>query len=163
MKHYLANFDFDWSEFTLTRFIVWLANTLGEQVVLVPCFLPPTICGAYVISPDGHHLILFDRNLSEFLRAHTILHEIAHLLCGHQTARLTHDEMKILIEGSTNSPTVVLPANVVNRSVSCKTNQQEEEAEALALLIQSRVRVAKRQRELMEPVVYTELAILVGI
>ena len=156
MKRYLAELDYDWSEFTLTSFINWLTNSLGQPIILVPCCLPPNICGAYVISPSGHNLILFDKNLPPLLRLHTILHEIAHLLCGHQTARLDHRQMQILASINSQSD-LVLSESVINRNPSCKTDRQEQEAEALALLIQSQVQLAKNQDEIITPVVYTEL------
>ena len=158
MKRYLTDLDYDWSTFTLTSFIDWLTNSFREQVVLVPCCLSPNVCGAYMISPDGHHLILFDRNLPPVLRGHTILHEIAHLLCLHPTTRLSDDEMQRLLSADESAP-FILPTNAPNRNMSSKTEEQEreEQAETLALLIQSKVKMAKRERKLMAPIVYTEL------
>lgn len=156
MKRYLADLDYDWSEFTLDDFMEWLTNSLGEPVILVPCYLPSDICGAYIISPSGH-LILFDQNLPPLLRLHTILHEIAHLLCGHQTASLSHDEIENLDWVMANSD-IFVPKLAMTRNPSSKTNRQEQEAEALALLIQSEVQKAKNFHQLMQPAVYTELA-----
>lgn len=119
----------------------WLTNSLGEPVILVPCHLPSDICGAYIISPNGHHLILFDQNLPPLLRLHTILHEAAHLLCGHQTVSSLHDEIKIRANASDGQSGILGSELTINCTPSSrKSHRQEQEAEALALLIQSRVK-----------------------
>lgn len=159
MKRYLESLDYDWSEFTLNGFIEWLANSLGEPIVLIPCQMPNDICGAYVIGPSNRHLILFDGNLPQMLRLHTILHEIAHLLCGHQTASLDHDEMLIL--DSTSAGNALRGQNLselaINRNPSSKNNRQEQEAETLAILIQNQVQKAKDQHQIYTPTLYDEL------
>ncbi len=155
MKRYLAELDYDWSEFSFNDFISWLSGSIGEPILLLPQNMPANICGAYVISPDRHHLILFDQDLPLILRDVTILHEIAHLLCGHQTAQLDHDQMQILQRNDESD--IVRTKLIINRSPKSKTDRQEKEAEALALLIASEVKKNKYIHKVMIPSIYDHL------
>lgn len=123
--------EYDFTTFTWSGFVRWLARRRGKQVHLIP--LPmgsATLFGSW-ISSDTEDFIFFDQDALPMHQIHIQLHEIAHILCDHTTYHVDIDhlprsraELMRLVEGA-----------VRLRHVA--EGETEQEAEILTALIQS--------------------------
>jgi len=138
MKALLTELDYDFSRFTLDGFARWLAKRRGQPIVFVPWEMPPSLFGAWIAS-DGRDYIFFDRDTQPIHQTHIKLHEMAHILCDHPTARV-ESEQALLVADPTVSKALLR---------STHSDQEEQEAETLATLIQEQIlRHAARQRDI---------------
>ncbi|MDD1062728.1 ParH-like protein [Streptomyces cocklensis] len=120
--------------FDTADFIRALAARRGRPIELIPVSARPHLpCGVLVTTAEAD-LILYAVDTTPLHQQHILLHEAAHLLCGH------HDDGSalaaaagILIPGL---PTALVE-RVLGRTVY--TEPQEHEAELVASLILSRV------------------------
>ena len=141
MKALLTELDYDFSRFTLDGFARWLAKRRGRPIVFVPWEMPPNLSGAWVAS-DGQDYIFFDQDTQPIHQTHIKLHEMAHILCDHPTVRVEPEQALF-------HPTVA--DSSVSKALlrSTHSDQEEQEAETLATLIQEQIlRHAARQREM---------------
>lgn len=133
MRALLDELDYNFADFTLDDFVSWLERQRGRPIILQPWSMPPAMSGTW-IADDRYDHIFFDKHASPVLQDHIKLHEIAHILCGHDTVKLEPEKFSALL----NHPAVPLAAHEVLMR-STHTGEQEIEAETLAALIQERV------------------------
>lgn len=116
--------------FTPKGFAAELARFRGRPVELVP--VPArTSCGLLVSTPAADY-IGYPTDTTALHQRHIMLHEAAHLLCGHATS-LDASVSSVLLPNL--SPALV--RRVLARSAY--TDPQEHEAELLASLLAQRV------------------------
>ncbi|RGC65017.1 hypothetical protein C5N14_30675 [Micromonospora sp. MW-13] len=105
-----------------------VARLRGRPIHLLPTAFPDgTVCGLWIASDSADYLA-YEQDTSAIHQEHILLHELGHLLCGHDG-----DDI-----GTGLFPTLE-PATV--RRMLARTNYstaQELEAELLASLIRSR-------------------------
>lgn len=122
--------------FDIADFVDSLAACRGRPIELVPVTGRPNLpCGLLLTTADADY-ILYAADTSPLHQQHILLHEAAHLLCGHQddSAGATLDAAaRTLMPGL--SPALV--ERVLGRTIY--TEPQEREAEIVASLILSRV------------------------
>jgi hypothetical protein len=122
------------SPFDAARFIDGLAAARGRNVVLLPVTARPHIPCGLLITTDRTHCILYAADTTPLHQQHILLHEAAHLICGHhETSPAPAAAAQVLLPH--------LPASLVQRVLgrSVYTEPQEAEAELVASLILNRV------------------------
>ena len=126
--------------FSTDTFVSAVARHRGRPIELMP--VPATVgapCGL-LMTTDRADYILYPVNTTELHQQHILMHEIAHLLCGHTgTAEIDAAATKALMPNL--SPELV--RRVLGRTVY--TAIEEREAELLASLIAQRVARLPRQ------------------
>ncbi|WP_333770418.1 ParH-like protein [Streptomyces sp. IBSBF 2435] len=120
--------------FDIADFIRTLAAHRGRPIELVPVTDRPNLpCGLLVTTADADY-ILYAADTTPLHQHHILLHEAAHLLCGHQDDGAT-------LSSAARTLMPALPPALVERVLgrTVYTEPQEQEAEIVASLILSRV------------------------
>jgi hypothetical protein len=128
--------------FTATAFIDILARERGRPIALLPITARPDLPCGLVVATGQSDWILYRADTTELHRTHIVLHEAAHILCGHGERGGKGTAMA----AAARSLMPHLPAELV-RSVLGRTvydEPEEREAELVASLILHRV--ARRDR-----------------
>ncbi len=132
----IKELNFDFSTFTMHRFLCAVEEQKGREMITVPWNMPPTMFGAWISDGDEPREYIFYRN--DVLMAHQLhiqLHELSHFLFGHPTLKVNRTMIADVVAGKTVLPFAELPQlRSYNKSASF-----EVEAETLANLIQERV------------------------
>jgi hypothetical protein len=89
----------------------------------------PGPCGLWIAAPGGDY-IFYEAETTPLHQAHIVLHELAHLLCGHQSAHVLEPELLRSLVPDLD-PSVL---ERVLRRASYDT-EQEQEAELLASML----------------------------
>jgi hypothetical protein len=111
-------------------FIDELARQRGTRIELIPVTTQEaTPCGM-VVSTDRAEYIFYAQNTTRLHQAHILLHEVGHLLCGHEGAAAVDGSVASVL--LPNLP-VALVRRVLGRTVYSEA--EEQEAEVLASLI----------------------------
>ncbi len=139
--------------FDLDEFLVMTGADRGRPIEILPLAgvqLPTVACGLWLPGPTVDWVFVED-STSPLHREHIVIHEVAHMICGHTTDR---DQPSSLFPH-------LDPARV--RMVlgrTSYTDDQEREAEALASLLLSR---AHRTRPAGPAIVDSALGRAVGV
>jgi hypothetical protein len=145
MKALLRELDFDFSTFTMDQFVAWVEERKGRKIRFISWDMPPGMFGVWMSDADEpvEH-VFFDQKAPPLQAAHIQLHELAHILCDHPTARLTRVEMVDLLHRGLQDPEVLQ-----NALLRAPNNAEcEQEAETLAALIQNQVVRHQRLQQL---------------
>ncbi|WP_328461181.1 ParH-like protein [Streptomyces sp. NBC_00448] len=121
------------SPFDATVFVGMLAGTRGRPIELVPVSSArDTPCGL-LVTTDRADCIVYAADTTALHQQHILLHEAAHLICGHhETAPAASAAAQVLLPHLSAS----LVQRVLGRTVY--TEPQEQEAELVASLILTR-------------------------
>jgi hypothetical protein len=139
LKHQLDALAFDFSHFTLDAFAAHLSTHLGRSIEFIPLALPPGLYGAWASDKDlPLEYIFFNQTLSPLHQEHTKLHELAHLILGHQTQKIGRAELEQLMASGQL-------AGALHRSHQARANQDEYEAEELAAMIRAMAHSSQTQ------------------
>ncbi|MFG2311492.1 ParH-like protein [Streptomyces sp. NPDC048566] len=114
-------------------FIRDIARQRGRVVELLPVAGRVAVpCGLLITTADADYIV-YDADTTELHRRHILLHEAAHLLCGHHESEGPSAGAAALVPG--------LPRKLVRRVLgrSVYSDPQEREAELLASFILHRV------------------------
>lgn len=114
-------------------FIRELARQRGRVVELLPVAGRVAVpCGLLITTADADYIV-YDADTTELHRRHILLHEAAHLLCGHHESEGPSAGAAALVPE--------LPKGLVRRVLgrSVYSDPQEQEAELLASFILHRV------------------------
>ncbi len=146
MRSLLDELDYDFSQFTIDDFTRWLVKRRGREIVFNPRVLPTTIFGAWVkgIRKD---FVFYEPNTPVVHQAHSQLHEMCHMLCGHPTVEA--DDAQFLLRHAGGIDLAAFDSLLLR---SIHTDENEQEAEMLASLIQERVYQHARMEELYKTV-----------
>ena len=87
--------------FDAAEFIGLLALDRGRRIELIPVAARPNLPCGLVITTDEADLILYSADTSPLHRQHILLHEAAHLVCGH-------------VDGATDAAWVTDPADSID-------------------------------------------------
>ena len=122
--------------FDAESFIAVLARERGRPIELIGVPARPDRPCGLLVTTTRTDLIIYSSDTSEVHRQHILLHEAAHLLCGHDTAGQR--------SGGAGGLGALLPhlspsliRSVLGRTVY--TEPQEREAELIATMIHHRV------------------------
>ncbi len=128
--------DFDFGQFSLATFVDWIAQRRGKPIELQPWpSMPRAFSGLWLSHPETEHIYYAD-NLPPLLERITILHELAHILLGHQTLLIT-EPPRVIIGRLLQQLDLVQCRSIINPT------PEDREAEQLALLIHHRVLLAQ--------------------
>ena len=105
----------------------------SRRIVVCPTGGRPAPCGLWIAAP-GRDYIFYEAETTPLHQAHIVLHELAHLLCGHQSAQVLEPSLLRLLVPDLE-PSVL---ERVLRRASYDT-EQEQEAEVLASLLLQRL------------------------
>lgn len=137
----------DFRQFTMEQFINRIEQIKSRRILLLPMALPSHIDGAWVSDSERpYEYIFYDTGLPPIQQIHVQLHEIGHFLWGHETLRITSENLPELIQAVQRQTMSSTLSGLLMRSV--KDDAKEDEAEAVAAIIQSRVIQASRINEL---------------
>lgn len=141
----------EFNPFKMVNFIQWLSVYCNRPVVATGWNFPNRhICGLWFThqSTKGNLIecILYDNRLPKPLQLHTILHEVAHILCGHQTVLSSITQFEHAVQNL--SQFKIFCNNVAQRNINnpLEYNKQEQEAELLAHLIQVEIFLLKNEK-----------------
>ncbi len=151
MEKVLKDIDYDFSQFTLPDFIQWLEQREQHEVQCLPFDMPVGLFGCWLTSDHATEYILYDCKSPPMHRNHIILHEICHWLRNHPTYCLTEETLRVASENGNATAMVDLLMPLARKRHACESDRLDEEAEALCSLIQNKVRLHSRFRELMTP------------
>lgn len=131
--------------FDAVELIARLAERRGRPIELIPLDGRPDVpCGLLMVT-DHADCILYSTETTALHQQHILLHEAAHLVCGHDTAAPV---------GASAARTLLphLPDSLVQRVLgrTVYSEPQEREAELLASLICSRAARDERAPALAE-------------
>jgi hypothetical protein len=119
--------------FDAAAFIATLARERGRPIELMPVTgRANTPCGL-LVTTDRADCILYAADTTPLHQEHILLHEAAHIICGHHEGPLSHPAaVQVLLPN--------LPASLIERVLgrTVYTEPQEREAELLASLIRCR-------------------------
>lgn len=135
---------YDFSHFTLPSFIAWVEEEQGKPIQTEAWSMPATIFGAWLSGAEMDH-IFYDEDAIPLHQVHIQLHELAHILCGHQTLTASEDILADILQGKFDAADLLLR--------SAKSDEQEQEAELLSALIQEQVRRHIHFEELTKAVI----------
>jgi hypothetical protein len=116
--------------FDLDRFIEAVSAERGRRIDVIAMTTTPNAPCGLLATTDEVDYILYADDTSPLHRQHILLHEIAHLLCGHHTAPPT---ARVEAGGLLDQLPPALVNRVLGRTVY--SQPQEQEAELLASLI----------------------------
>jgi hypothetical protein len=133
----LDELGYDFSTFTIDGFVEWVAARRGRPIQLVPMPLPPELFGAWINARQADY-IFYESAPPQVHTVHILLHELSHILLGHQTMPMGDDLTLILHPGEEPAAYSLHALHGLCRSVTY-SDDQETEAETLSALIQSRV------------------------
>ncbi|GAA1985119.1 ParH-like protein [Catenulispora subtropica] len=116
--------------FTAEAFVARLAADRGRPIELVPVSSRPRVPCGLLVTMEHTDVIVYFADTAALHREHIILHEAAHLLCG-------HDQAAPMQTGSASGLFPTLPSSLVQRVLgrTAYNAPQEREAELLASLI----------------------------
>lgn len=131
----LESLDYDFSDFSIPDFSEWLEQQRGQPILFHPRSLPSKLFGAWVPGPRADH-IFFEEHTLPLHQKHIKLHELSHLICGHQVKTVSDSDIESLLHATSADSTTF--QKTLQRSLNDYTNRQEVEAETLATLISQR-------------------------
>lgn len=119
--------------FSAEAFVAHLAATRGRPIELVPVSARTRLPCGLLVTMEHTDVIVYFADVAALHREHIILHEAAHLLCGHDTAAPMQT-------GSAGGLFPSLPDALVQRVLgrTAYNAPQEREAELVASLIRCR-------------------------
>lgn len=133
-RRLLADFDYDFAHYTRDSFIHRVEEYCVTTIELVPRSMTEDTFGAWIrVRSQQHDLILYEDNTSQLHQNFIILHEVGHLLLGHQTATVSPQQAEVLKQHTGELP------DVLQRRSFCRSSRAEDDAEAIAILVLERV------------------------
>ena len=128
--------------FSAELFVEALARERGRPIDLLPVAARPDLpCGLVVTTRDADYIV-YRADTTELHRQHILLHEAAHVLCGHSEREGEHTAMAAAARSLMPHLPAELVQSVLGRTVYGEPD--EREAELVASLILRRA--ARRER-----------------
>ena len=149
--------------FTIDSFVSWINQSRGRKIFFVPWPMPGTIFGVWIMTATNDY-IFYDKETPPVHQVHIKLHELAHILCGHETLLLTKEKLAEMVRDQTVATSVLMEAT--QRDMT-QEKEIEQEAETLSSLIQEQVLRHARLSELTKVISsdqeYTQLHQSLGL
>jgi hypothetical protein len=152
MQALLDSFDYSFSQFTLPGFTRWVEKRRSRQVIFLPYhFLKPRVSGAWLEDERYDYIFFETRDAPPVSQAHSQFHEFSHILCGHSTARVTPEDITLLMSRSGRSSHGQITALFFCDNKPDKDTLKEEmEAEMLSSLMRELILRNSRMEELLK-------------
>lgn len=139
--------SYDFSHFTMPSFVAWIEARRGRPIHFHPWPMPPTLFGLWLKSADTD-FIFYQRDTLALHQVHIQLHELAHILCGHETLEVCSENMSGILRQ-------ILTGEGL-RMRSYYTDAVEAEAETLSALLREEIYRQRRLTQLTHPLVADE-------
>ncbi len=120
-----------------------VARRVGRPVHLVPMSLDGVVSGMTATTDDGYWVV-YELKTSPWHQAHIVLHELSHLLLGHdQNPRVTQDALRVWTP-SVDVTTAMRRLGLTRNNLGfarhhCYDNATERETEVLGTLLMERL------------------------
>ncbi|MBN2258506.1 MAG: hypothetical protein JW704_11940 [Anaerolineaceae bacterium] len=138
MQAFLDALDYDFSQFTMAGFIQWLEQQRGRGIVRTPYPIStPTASGAW-IAGKNRDFIFYDEAAPPIHQTHIQLHEMAHMLCGHPTLKVSQESLPFSLRLMPGAITQTGPGAESPFFLSTRSDEAESEAEMFASLVQKK-------------------------
>lgn len=131
--------------FDVESFCAVISEGRGRPIVLHPAASGAGPYGLWAAGPSTD-VIFYEEATSPLHQEHIILHELSHLLCSHEPAPVTEDEVAELLFPHLKRDTI---QRVLRRGGY--STDEEREAEIMASLIVERVSDDSVQNEMRDP------------
>lgn len=144
----LDQLGFDFSCFTIERFVSWLETRTNRKIFLLAVKMPIDMYGAWISDAERpHEYIFYDSSVPPLHQGHIQLHELSHFICEHETLKVAGNDLQAILQAIQSGK---MPPCVAQSALLRTPNSDEDEieAETLAMMIQSRVIQHKRLNEL---------------
>lgn len=139
----LHSLEYDFSTFTLDDFLSWIEAQRSLQIELIYRPMPESVFGAWItVTGERREIILCEENAPPLHQLLIILHEVAHILWGHETEQIAPERVAELSHAD-------LTELVPLFRTMCHPERQEQDAEALATLMLEQVLQYNRYEELL--------------
>jgi hypothetical protein len=122
------------SPFDVREFCNSVERARGRMIHLIPRALPTGSPSGLCVATKRSDYIFFEAQTSAFHQEHIILHEVGHLLCGHDAVSVSRDEVSRLLLPDLDPGMI---ERVLGRT--CYPMRAEQEAEMIASLILANV------------------------
>ena len=138
--------------FDVEALVCRVAEQRGRRIELLPTPWQPGVPCGLVVTTDEADYIVYSSDTSPLHRQHILVHEVAHLLCGHLGSL---GEGSPGVQSLTPSLSPELVRRVLGRTVY--SEPQEQEAEILASMVLNRAvwrpsgAAGETQSRLLEP------------
>lgn len=117
--------------FDVSAFCSELSTQRGRSIQLTPARMPSGMYGAWIAGANTDY-VFYEQETSLVHQEHIVLHEVGHLLCGHQPGPLLSEHALPLLPNLDRD----MVRRVLGRTIY--TAEEEREAELLASLISQR-------------------------
>ena len=144
----LRALGYNFRDFSIDDFVAWVEKSIERKIFFFPWEMPPGLFGAWLSDGEQPTEYIFYRSNAESLhQIHIQLHEVAHILLGHPTLKITKETLGQSWFGKTDLPFQDL---ILLRSE--KITDYEIEAETLTNMIQEQVFLHAEIRRLTDGV-----------
>lgn len=134
--------SYNFSQFTMPNFVRWVEAQRGRPIHFQSWPMPPTLFGLWLKSADTD-FIFYQRDTLALHQVHIQLHELAHLLCGHETLQVCPENLPAIL-------CQILSGEGL-RMRSYHTDAVEAEAEMLSALLREEIYQQHRLAQLTHP------------
>lgn len=160
--------EYDFRMFSLPSFAQWVASKRRREIQRIGWHLPASISGVWLATKETD-FVFYETRTPALHQMHIQLHELAHILCNHQTVELDLEMgmgrevvlqylMGAFVTKSRQAPPI---EQVMMRSVH--DNKEEQEAELLSAFIQQRIAHKRFHASLAQPITFSTNALVLGI
>lgn len=132
MNRILDSLNYNFSDFNVPGFVQHLESIKQKSFHFVPCKLVQYGVFGMWITSDRDELFFYERATVLAHRIHIIMHEIGHMLCGHQTEYRTPKQVTNILQSSQFDLLGVCRQNQKGRNG--EIDDKEQQAEMLATL-----------------------------
>ena len=144
LNEVLKRLKYDFDNFELGHFIQHIETIKQREIILNAVPLEPSLTAMWIRAETVDYIFCNER-LHPAHQRHSILHELAHIILNHKTWVVDDTlpaELIAFIESSS------LQGRMRKNDPKLRTNHEEQEAEALAFLIQKKLLTANRISQL---------------
>jgi hypothetical protein len=144
LEQVVESLDYDFKRFDLADFIEHIARIQRREIIAKAVAFAPEVSAAWVRGETADY-VFYNNNLHPVHRSHSILHELAHILLGHDC----HAVDVALLQGVDNQWNTNQPQGRLRVANHPRDDVQEQDAEAFVYCIQQRLVATDRRQALM--------------
>ncbi|QPC81727.1 ImmA/IrrE family metallo-endopeptidase [Phototrophicus methaneseepsis] len=145
VKAVIDKLDYDFDHFELNGFIRHVECLLRREIILVPFAFNPGLSAMWVRAETAHYIFYNDRT-HPIHQAHSILHEIGHIVLNHACRPIDQvlpPELLKLLQ------TLQPQGRLRKAGLPLRQDPEEQEAEMFVFVIQKSLLPKRRQVEVM--------------
>lgn len=157
--------EYDLSTFRLESFAKWVEAKRRRPIQFVPLRFPSAVSGGW-LKFDDEDLVFYEKDALPIYQVHVQLHELSHMLCGHQSITIdndinisTADQFIDYLSELFENPGQFEDESALVGFRSNRSSAEEFEAEYLSTRILERCSVRHFERVLTQPVTFSKMAI----